>query len=279
MTASRLPDGVHAPFLEVGTALTPEVLTQQEHKFLELLDELMAEADEHQVTIRAIGSIAFRLKCPDYKYMEYENERYLTDIDFVGYSKEIAGIQDMFLGMNWQENMTVLRLFGDKRRVFYHPELPLHSDVFLDKLRFCHEIDFRGRLELDTTTIPVVDLLLEKFQIVEINKKDLIDIMVLLRQFPIEARENATSCIDGARIAELCAKDWGWWRTVTMNIEKTALFASQYLSQDDAAVVKTRLDRISAVVDEEPRSLKWNIRSLLGDRVKWYREVEELGRE
>jgi hypothetical protein len=250
MAPSRLPAGAHAPFLEEDTLLAPEVLEKQERHFLDLLDELMAKAADHQVTIRAIGSIAFRLKCPDYKYMEYENERYLTDVDFVGYSKEIAGIQDMFLGMNWAENMTVLRLFGDKRRVFYHPELPLHSDVFLDKLRFCHEIDFHGRLELDNPTIPVVDLLLEKLQIVEINKKDLIDIMVLLRQFPVEAKQNATSCIDGARIAELCGKDWGWWRTVTMNVEKTKRFASVYLSQDDAAVVKTRLDRMSAVVDE-----------------------------
>jgi hypothetical protein len=279
MTASTLPEGAHAPFLEEGVLLTPQVLKQQERQFLELLDELMAKAIEYDVTIRAIGSIAFRLKCPDYNYMEYENGRFLTDIDFVGYSKEIAGIQDMFLGMGWEENMSVLRLFGDKRRVFYHPELPLHSDVFLDKLRFCHEIDFRGRLELDKPTVPVVDLLLEKLQIVEINKKDLIDMMVLLRQFPVEAKRDTTSYIDSARIAELCRKEWGWWRTVTMNIEKTGRFASEYLSKDDAAIVKTRLDGIAAIIDEQPKSLRWNIRALLGERVRWYREVEELTRD
>lgn len=276
---ARIPEGAHAPFLAEGAALTRENLEKQESEFASLLNEFMERAAGHGATIRVIGSLAFRLKCPDYKYIEYDNARYLTDVDFVTYSRHIAGVQDMFADMGWEENMNVLRLFGDKRRIFYHPSLPLHSDIFLDKLRFCHEIDFRGRLELDSPTITLIDLLLEKLQIVEINRKDLVDMMVLLSQYPVGRDPGAADSIDGYRLAALCGRDWGWWRTATMNIRKAREFAGDFLSGEDAQRVRERLDALATMVEAEPKSLGWKIRSAIGDRMRWYREVEEVERD
>jgi len=275
----RVPEGAHAPFLEVGAPLTRENLEEQESRFMGLLDDLVARAERHQATIRVIGSLAFRKKCPDYKHLEYDAGRYLTDIDFVAYSGDIAGVQDMFTEIGWEENMNVLRLFGDKRRIFYHPDLPLHSDVFLDKLRFCHEIDFRGRLELDRPTIPLVDLLLEKLQIVEINRKDLVDVMVLLCQYGIGESADALDAIDGSRVATITSRDWGWWRTATMNIGKARDFASGFLSGEEGERVGRALDTLSALIDHRPKSVGWKLRSLIGDRMRWYREVEEVERD
>jgi hypothetical protein len=275
---NRVPAGAHAPFLKEGASLTRENLEEQETKFEALLNEFMDRAAEHRATIRVIGSLAFRLRCPDYKHIEYENGRYLTDIDLITYSRDIAGVQDMFEEMGWEENMNILRLFGDKRRIFHHPELPLHSDVFLDKLRFCHEIDFRGRLEIESLTIPLVDLLLEKLQIVEINRKDLVDIVVLLSQYPVSETPDTMDSIDGSRIASLCGGDWGWWRTATMNISKARDFAGDFLKDDEARTVLERLDSLSSLIQKRPKSLRWKIRSVVGERAKWYREVEEVER-
>jgi hypothetical protein len=277
--AGRVPDGVEAPFLEEEAALTRGNLERQEARFMELLDDLVAKAEQHNATIRVIGSLAFRKKCPDYTHIEYEAERYLTDIDFVAYSKDVAGVQDMFTEIGWRENMNVLRLFGDKRRIFYHPDISLHSDVFLDKLRFCHEIDFRGRLELDSPTVPVVDLLLEKLQIVEINRKDLIDVMALLCQHEIGEDPGATDSIDGSRVAQLCGRDWGWWRTATMNIRRSRDFAAGFLSGEEAQRVEGRLKTLSDMIAAAPKSTGWKLRSLVGDRMRWYREVEEVDRD
>lgn len=274
-----LPEGVHAPYMLPGTPLTPRNLEQQERRMVEMLEEIMEKAREFRVTIRALGSIAFRIKCPGHKHLEYLNRRYLTDIDFVARSREIPGIQDMFFDMGWTENQTVLRLFGHRRRIFHHPEIPLHSDVFLDKLRFCHEIDFRKRLELDSPTVSVTDLLLEKLQIVEINRKDLVDIMVLLCEYSISDDGSETACLDGRYIARLLSGDWGWWRTATENLRKTMDFASDYLSGEDSATVRKRTDRILELVNGRSRSLKWKLRSLIGDRLKWYNEVEEVDRD
>ena len=276
--SGRVPAGAHAPFLKEGEDLTIKSLEDQERQFEALLDEFMTRAAEHRATIRVIGSLAFRMRCPDYKHIEYESGRYLTDIDLITYSRDVAGVQDMFDDMGWKENMNILRLFGDKRRIFYHPELPLHSDVFLDKLRFCHEIDFRGRLELDSPTIPLVDLLLEKLQIVEINRKDLVDIVVLLSQYSVREAPDARDCIDGVRVAALCSRDWGWWRTATMNMDKAGAFAGDFLPDDRAKRVRERLDTLSSMIGTRPKSLRWKLRSIVGDRLRWYREVEEVER-
>jgi len=274
------PETSHpVPFIPEGAELTPDVLEEQERRLKEILDELVAKADEHGATIRVLGALAFRIKCPDYKWMEYENERVLTDIDFVATMKEIDRVQDTFFDLGWEENQNVLRLFGDKRRIFYHPTEPVHTDIFIDKLRFCHEIDFRGRLELDRPTITLADLLLEKLQIVEINRKDLIDVMMLLRQHDVSETEGDNERIDGAYIARLLGSDWGFWRTATMNIGKVDGLADEYLGLDEAPPVRKRLAVLSRLIDDRPKSMGWRIRSKVGDRVTWYREVEEVERD
>ena len=64
-----------------------------------------------------------------------------------------------------------------------------------------------------------------------------------------------------------------------MNIDKTIRFAPNYLSGDDAAIVEARLQRLATAIERQPKGMGWRIRSLLGDRVNWYREVEELERD
>jgi hypothetical protein len=268
---------VEIPCIPDGSELTREVLERQEARFREVLETLFARAEQLGATMRVIGSLAFRIRCPDTKYMEYDNQRYLTDIDFVAYARQIDRVQDLFLEAGWSENQSVLRLYGHRQRIFYHPTEPIHSDVFLDKLRFCHDIDLRGRLEAEDVTISLIDLLLEKLQIVEINRKDLVDLMVLLGQHAIETSGDGDG-IDGARLARLCARDWGWWRTATMNLEKTAHFAGEYLGAEDAAAVRGKVQALEQLIAAGPRSLRWKLRAKVGDRLRWYCEVEEVDR-
>jgi len=267
------------PFIPEGAGLTREVLVKQERRFVEILELILEKASERGATMRVIGSLAFRLACPDFKDLEYANERYLTDVDFVAYGREIDRVQDTFFDLGWSENQNVLRLFGDKRRIFYHPSEPVHSDVFIDKLRFCHEIDFRGRLEIEDVTISLVDLLLEKLQIVEINRKDLVDTMMLLRQHGVSEDGRDQHLIDGAYLASLCGSNWGLWRTSTMNLRKISGFAVDYLAPEDSEVVRERLRVLVRLIDDAPKSLAWRARARIGDRMKWYREVEEVERD
>ncbi|HDR06310.1 MAG TPA: hypothetical protein ENN88_01615 [Candidatus Coatesbacteria bacterium] len=85
--------------------------------------------------------------------------------------------------------------------------------------------------------------------------------------------------IDGARLAGMCAKDWGWWRTATMNLEKLKNFGEEYLEPAERPRVRQRLDRLRELIAERPKGLGWRLRSLIGDRLRWFDEVEEVERD
>jgi len=75
----------------------------------------------------------------------------------------------------------VTRLFGEFRLLFHDPVYGRHIDIFFEKLDFSHVLPLKGRLEAETLTLPLAELLLEKMQIAQINEKDLIDTIMLLR--------------------------------------------------------------------------------------------------
>jgi hypothetical protein len=162
------------------------------------------------------------------------------------------------------------------RLVAEHAGIGMHIDVFLDKLEFCHTVLWKDRLEIDPETIPLAELLLQKMQIVEINEKDLIDTITLLLEYPLGDSDDDTVNID--RVAAICAKDWGWWRTLTMNLDKVRQMAAHYEQLTDEETIRVA-DQVQAALDRveaEPKSMSWKLRAKIGDRKKWYRDVGEL---
>ena len=86
------------------------------------------------------------------------------------------------------------------------------------------------RLEIDTPTLPLAELLLAKMQIVKINEKDLVDMIALLLEHSFG--ESDGEILNVARISKLCAEDWGLWRTSTMNLEKLQGYADSHANLD-----------------------------------------------
>ena len=60
------------PLIPDGIEINEKSLKEQEIAFMQVFEEIMEKAKEYDVTMRVIGSIAFRIKCSDYKYIEYE---------------------------------------------------------------------------------------------------------------------------------------------------------------------------------------------------------------
>jgi hypothetical protein len=119
-------------------------------------------------------------------------------------------------------------------------------------------------------------MLLEKLQIVKLNEKDLIDTIMLFLEHPLGDSDAET--INIAHVARLCAADWGLWRTTTMNLEKVRQIAGTYtqLSEADKAAVSGQVDKALARIEAEPKPLPWKLRARVGDRIKWYKDVDEV---
>ena len=247
--------------------------------FLEEVHRIVDAAKSERVLLRLLGALAFHLHCPKFAYIQEMLGRTFTDIDFASYRKETAGINTLFAGLGYQYDARVRALFGS-RLIFYDTSgTSRHCDVFLDKLEFCHDIAFQNRLEVDDPTIPLAELMLEKMQIVKLNEKDAIDTIMLLREHPIGESDSDT--INADYLARLTARDWGLWKTFTINLEnvRKATQTLEKLSEEDRKDVDSKITALRGRIDEEPKTRGWKMRSQIGERRKWYRDVDEVVRE
>ncbi len=241
------------------------------------LQRILKASEEGGILLRVIGSLAFQMHCPTYGYLQAALGRTYTDIDFAAYSRQAKAIQEMMIALGYRENREVFLVSEGQRAIFEHPQIGLHVDVFYEKLDFCHTISWKDRLEADSPTIPLAELLLEKMQIVQINEKDIIDTIMLLLEHPLGNTDHETINIE--RVAALCAADWGLWRTTTMNLDKVRRLAHTYpqLTAEQKARVEQQVQDCLARMEREPKSLAWRLRARVGDRVKWYKDVDEVG--
>ena len=65
-------------------------------------------------------------------------------------------------------------------------------DVLVDTLEMCHRFDFADRLQYATPTLPLAELLLSKLQVVKINRKDVLDALVLLAEHELGPDDGET---------------------------------------------------------------------------------------
>lgn len=245
-------------------------------KFENELKRIIKASNESGIILRVIGSLAFQMHCPKFGYLQAAMGRAYTDIDFAAYHKQTKEIQVLMAGLGYTENREVFIVSEGERAIFDRAEIGIHVDIFYEKLAFCHVIYWNNRLEVDNPSIPLAEMLLEKMQIVQINEKDIIDTIMLLLEHPLGDKDNET--INIKYISGLCSNDWGLWRTTTMNLEKVRQLAQSYkqLTDEQKETVDMQVKTALGRIEKEPKSLAWRLRARVGDRVKWYRDVDEV---
>lgn len=240
------------------------------------VERIIAAADEAGIVIRVLGSIGVALHSHDAASLIPAFERTYADIDLASYKRHAKVVTGLMARLGYHDDREVYVGTEGARSIFDDPVRRIHVDVFYDRLEFCHVIPLAGRLEVDRPTIPVAELLLSKLQIVKINEKDVVDIILLLLDHPLGVGDADT--IDADRIVRLCADDWGWWRTVSGNLDKMAALARTYPQLDDE-----RRSRVLAAgaelkrrIDAAPKSMGWKMRDRVGDRRQWWTDVDEV---
>jgi hypothetical protein len=49
-----------------------------------------------------------------------------------------------------------------------------------------------------------------------------------------------------------------------------------WLIPEDREVVHSRIGEVQKIIEGTPKSIKWNMRSKVGDKVKWYNDSSEV---
>src|SRR4051794_4124131 len=169
---------------------------------------LAAAADAAGVPLRLMGGVAVWLRCPSIRSPTLT--RVPADIDFVGLSRATPAIKEFFDAQGYRADRMFNALHGAQRLNFADEGRDRPVDVVLDRFAMCHTIDLRGRLTLEPLTIPATDLLLTKLQVVELNDKDVRDLVALL----------ADVSPDVAYVSRLLGADWGFEHTVRRTVDR-----------------------------------------------------------
>ncbi|MFX0195662.1 MAG: hypothetical protein ACFFCW_06015 [Candidatus Hodarchaeota archaeon] len=231
-------------------------------------------AKDQGLTIRVLGALAFRIHCPQWTPLHSALGRVITDIDFIAYGENRKAVIELLKELGYIMNRDQLRLMRLYRRYMLDdPTNNRHIDVFFDRLDFCHTIEFQDRLEIDYPTISLADLMLEKLQIVELNEKDVIDVIVLLREH--EVGDGDEEIVDSGYISELLAIDWGFYYSATTNLKKIRdyLLNHKTILNIDKKIVEAKINQLYERIEETPKSKKWKMRATVGTKRKWYKDV------
>jgi hypothetical protein len=243
---------------------------------------IISEADSRSIPLRIMGGAAIRMHCPSHNEL-YERLKRVPkhDIDFVTYSKFRPYTKKLFVDLGYEPYISLMLTgaTGRHRQIFNDKEGNKAIDVFLDKLEMCHVIDFKDRLEVDSPTVPLAELLLQKLQIVQTNEKDIQDAIILLTEHDVGKGDKEE--INSDYIAKILANEWGFHYTVTGNFGKVKEFLGKYagLTKHDKQDVAERIDRLQDRIEKEPKTLQWKLRAKVGPSVKWYNLVEEVQRD
>jgi len=236
--------------------------------------EVIAAAEREQATLRLLGSVGCRLHCGGHEAVFDALEREdPPDLDFVAPRRSRASIRKVFADLGFDEDRDMTVAMEGRRYKYQRSADGLTADLFIDRLEFCHPIDVSGRFDLDEPTLSLADLVLSKLQIVEINRKDLTDLTVLLLAHDLgDGREK----VDAAYIAGLAAADWGLCYTMGRTLERLhAYVETASLDARTKTTVRGRADALRAAVDSRPKSLRWKLRAKVGPRMQWYQDVSE----
>ena len=241
--------------------------------------QLFEAAEEQRLVLRLTGSLAVRSHCAGSAgVLDAMGRRPARDIDFMGVWKQQRDVSRMFEQRGYLPDPDIKQAqeFGVKRLIYQHPDTTIKTDVFMDDLVMAHVVPFGGRLELDSPTITVTDLLLSKLQIHEITENDLMDGIAIFGEHDVGAGDR--EAIDAGYIASIMSKDWGFWYTTLENLEKIESAADRYpvVPPTMAENVKTRTADVRATIEQTPKTAKWKIRARMGTRVRWYEEVAEV---
>ena len=239
---------------------------------------MLAEARTRGVVLRAIGGVGIRMRAPSVARLLPPRDYH--DIDVAGRSGTSAAITDLYHALGYESSKRFNTMNGQERLMYWDPVNGRRIDVFLDVLRMCHELSFRDRLEGDEPTLPLADLALMKLQIVQLTDRDGQDLCALFADHALS--EGDGEGISLVRILAVCSADWGWWRTVTGNLDRLVnewrdeAASGPHGQSDILERAVARAIDLHARLDEAPKTTRWRLRAAVGERRVWYELPEEI---
>lgn len=228
-------------------------------------------AAERGLSLRVLGGVAVAILCPSSRGAPLNRE--YADIDLVTTGSHRGGVVEMMESLGYAGDREFNVLHGHRRLFFWDEVNGRQVDVFVDEANLCHRVELKRRIELIPLTVSLADLAVLKLQIVETNEKDYLDICAIFADHRLTSDESG---VNSAYIAQLCAADWGLWRTLEMVAERSREFALGLPDFAAAELVAERLQELRSELADVPKTRRWKLRARVGEKKRWYETPEEV---
>jgi hypothetical protein len=239
------------------------------------VERIISAGEKASIRLRVLGGLAVYLTCPS-AVTHARLKRSYADIDLAGLEKDGPNLGQLFTHLGYVPYQRFNALHGRTRMIFYNPDDGSHVDVFLDRFQMCHILDLRERLLQGYFSLTLADLLITKLQIVEMNEKDMKDILAILLDHAIGSE--APDRLDLDYLVRLTGNDWGLYTTLSDNLVRSKEHLAEFLQGNEVDLVEQRVDQILHAMQAAPKSLRWRARARIGRLVEWYDVPDEVKR-
>jgi hypothetical protein len=235
-------------------------------------ERLLEIAKGDGATLALLGGVAVRVQARE---VPSSLDREYKDLDFAVPKGRGGDASKLLRAAGYEAEVAFNAMNGKERMLFHDLDNGRQVDVFIGSFRMCHQIPFADRIKPGEPTVPLAELLLTKLQIVELNEKDVRDTVLLFHGHDVGDHDEDT--INADRIAQLCASDWGLWRTITANLARCREMVGDYaLPGPDRQRISERLGAVLRRIEDFPKTRGWRLRAKLGERKRWYELPEEV---
>lgn len=264
------------PHVGDGSLETQDLMAQEARRVVD-------SARRRGVVLRLLGGFAVHEHCGGMAACRRDH----LDLDFAGLRRQTRTVVEVFEELGYEERVHVRQATQTTQAQFVRecvhgggaaPRVHAedHVDVFFDRFKLDHSVDLRDRLDLHPYAVPLTDALLTKLQMHAPEPRDVRDALLLLAAAGAEG--GGPGEMDPGYIGGLCARDWGLFYDVALNLQRCARALDEAgLGPEERDRVAGLLARLTGAIDAAPKTLAWRLRAGVGTRRRWWDVVEEQG--
>lgn len=242
-------------------------MTNTRENILEEADRILTEASKSGVKLKLVGGLAVRYHCHGSSHLL--STRSYPDIDLVGHRRQSPEIKRLFSSLGYSPRVRFNAIYGQRRLIFNDLGRNRRVDIFLDIFEMCHTLDLKEAIDAPGEVLGVTHLLMTKLQIIEATEKDVLDTICLLLKHDV-VEKNGEEAISAEQLCKLTSDDWGLYKTFTRSLEKVRGVLPKYLDGVELTETDRKTILLLSKIEGGPKSLRWKLRSLIGEKVQWY---------
>ncbi len=244
-------------------------------ELVERAKRIVADAEGKGIHARLLGGLALYLLAPSAQ-SHVALRRAYKDVDLVVPRQEGGKLTLILADAGFAPDRRFNALHGETRLLYADRDDPgLQVDVFVGVFEQCHKLDLLVGAERMAYTITPSQLLLTKLQIVQLNEKDLKDLVTMFLDWSLGEDDKG---LNRTTLSRVFGHDWGLFTTASDNLDQVDKHAGDYLSDAELTTVSEHSQAMRTLMASVPKSLRFRMREKIGRKLPWYDTPEEVRR-